>query len=66
MTDQLVSWEQTGLPLSVLAGRVARAKPEDVRGGPIEGVLHVYVDWRLQKLQAAHGVPVTKLADVDE
>ena len=63
--EPLIPWDQTGLPLSMLAGRVGRARIDDVRGGFIDGVLHVYLDWRLHKLQTAFGVPVTKLSDVD-
>jgi hypothetical protein len=66
VSDPMIPWDQTGLPQSLLAGRIGRALPEDVRGGFVEGVLCCYIDWRLQKLQRVQGVAESKLVESDE
>lgn len=66
VAERPIPWTQTGLPLSRLAGFIARNGVNDPIGGPIEGVLYVYNDWRLRALQKREGVPVSPVPDEDE
>lgn len=66
IAERPISWTDTGIPLSRLSWHVLQNTPSDPIGGMIEGVLHVYVDWRLQVLQKRLGLPVTKLPEVED
>jgi hypothetical protein len=64
--ERLIHWSDTGIPLSQLAGFVARNGVNDPIGGMIGRELYINLDWRLPALQKRLGVAETKLPDAED
>lgn len=64
--ERLIHWSETGIPLSQIAGFVARNGVNDPIGGMIGRELYINLDWRLPALQKRLGLPETKLPEADE